>query len=222
MRFIISLSARWRWAAIRRESRRQRNALRHCFEGPYRVPADGRCHRCALAKGRVECSLQSDFHSGRCAGYRNDAAHGSRPRRSFARPCTRSAQSLRPPGIRCIPKLADRMIADTRALPGYKTSMALDYENGTADGDRGDSRQCCACGTEARRRHCRRWRPSTRWRKWWTAKLRGRNELCRGQGDGPRPHPVVTDTLSFCLGRFCSTPFPLSPGASARCCCEHP
>ncbi|HMN45306.1 MAG TPA: 2-dehydropantoate 2-reductase [Povalibacter sp.] len=28
------------------------------------------------------------------------------------------------------PKLVDRMIADTRALPGYKTSMALDYENG--------------------------------------------------------------------------------------------
>lgn len=27
------------------------------------------------------------------------------------------------------PKLVDRMIADTRALPGYKTSMALDYEN---------------------------------------------------------------------------------------------
>ena len=26
-------------------------------------------------------------------------------------------------------KLVDRMIADTRALPGYKTSMALDYEN---------------------------------------------------------------------------------------------
>lgn len=28
------------------------------------------------------------------------------------------------------PKLVDRMIADTRALPGYKTSMAQDYENG--------------------------------------------------------------------------------------------
>ncbi|HEY6643872.1 2-dehydropantoate 2-reductase [Povalibacter sp.] len=28
------------------------------------------------------------------------------------------------------PKLVDRMIADTRALPGYKTSMAVDYENG--------------------------------------------------------------------------------------------
>jgi 2-dehydropantoate 2-reductase len=28
------------------------------------------------------------------------------------------------------PKLVDRMIADTRALPGYRTSMALDYENG--------------------------------------------------------------------------------------------
>lgn len=27
------------------------------------------------------------------------------------------------------PKLVDRMIADTRALPGYKTSMAVDYEN---------------------------------------------------------------------------------------------
>lgn len=28
------------------------------------------------------------------------------------------------------PKLVDRMIADTRALPGYKTSMAVDYANG--------------------------------------------------------------------------------------------
>jgi 2-dehydropantoate 2-reductase len=28
------------------------------------------------------------------------------------------------------PKLVDRMLADTRALPGYKTSMAVDYENG--------------------------------------------------------------------------------------------
>ena len=28
------------------------------------------------------------------------------------------------------PALVERMIADTRALPGYKTSMAVDYENG--------------------------------------------------------------------------------------------
>jgi 2-dehydropantoate 2-reductase len=28
------------------------------------------------------------------------------------------------------PKLVDQMIAGTRAIPAYKTSMALDYENG--------------------------------------------------------------------------------------------
>lgn len=28
------------------------------------------------------------------------------------------------------PKLVERMIADTRAMPSYKTSMAIDYENG--------------------------------------------------------------------------------------------
>ena len=33
-------------------------------------------------------------------------------------------------GIRSRPKLAEQMIAGTRAMPAYKTSMALDYEHG--------------------------------------------------------------------------------------------